>query len=129
MYNVPRISMYNEVVNMPKINKGLMSGSTALLVLHLIGIRDMYGYEIVKELETRSENVFSLKEGTLYPILHSLEKDGLVTSYESVADTGKQRKYYSITKKGSTGLAMKKTEWKAFSRGVEKVIGDLSYAE
>jgi PadR family transcriptional regulator PadR len=114
---------------MQKINKGLMSGSTALLVLHLITLRDMYGYEIVKELESRSQNVFSLKEGTLYPVLHLLEKDGLVTSYERLAESGKLRKYYSITKKGHAALAEKKEEWSAFSKGVNAVLGGLSYAE
>lgn len=112
---------------MPKFSKGLMSGSTALLVLHLISIKDMYGYEIVKELEIRSQNVFSLKEGTLYPILHGLEKDGLVNSYTQVADTGKKRKYYRMTKKGINVLADKKEEWKAFSNGVNTVIGDPCY--
>lgn len=114
---------------MQKISKGLMSGSTALLVLHLIDLRDMYGYEIVKELESRSENVFSLKEGTLYPVLHSLENGGLVTSYEKLADTGKLRRYYSITKKGKAALAEKKAEWEIFSKSVDKVIGGChSYA-
>lgn len=113
---------------MSKTGKGLMSGSAALLVLHLIGLRDMYGYEIVKELELRSENVFSLKEGTMYPVLHSLEKDGLVTSYESLAETGKLRKYYSITKKGSAALEQKKAEWKEYQTAINKVIGDYCYA-
>ena len=113
---------------MKKINKALMSGSTALLVLHLISIRDMYGYEIVSELEARSQNVFSLKEGTLYPVLHGLEKDGFTTSYMQNADTGKKRKYYKITKKGTTSLAQRKEEWTAFSSGVRNVIGEVSYA-
>lgn len=109
-------------------NKTLMPGSVSLLVLHLIALKDMYGYEIVKELESRSENVFSLKEGTLYPVLHSLEKDGLVTSYESLADTGKLRKYYSLTKKGHEALEQKKAEWKEYQAAVNKVIGDFCYA-
>ena len=114
---------------MQKISKGLMSGSTALLVLHLISARNMYGYEIIRDLERRSESVFSLKEGTLYPILHSLEKDGLVASYEKCADSGKQRRYYGITKEGTAALAGKKAEWEAFSKGVNNVIGVLSYAK
>lgn len=113
---------------MPKFNKGLMSGSTALLVLHLISTQDMYGYEIVRELELRSKNVFSLKEGTLYPVLHGLEKDGLATSYMQTADTGKKRKYYQITKRGLNALDEKRAEWKAFSGGINNVIGEISYA-
>jgi len=114
---------------MRNISKGYMSGSTGLLVLHLIDIRDMYGYEIIKELESRSENVFSLKEGTLYPVLHSLEQEGLIASYEKLAESGKLRKYYSITKKGRAALAEKKKEWNIFSKGVNAVLGGLSYAK
>ncbi len=131
------------------MNKGLMSGSTALMVLHLIGARDMYGYEIVRELDARSDNVFVLKEGTLYPVLHGLENDGYVQSYAKLADNGKERKYYQITKKGMRALAEKRAEWKLFSSTVntvleepadeigpecvsgrrQTVLGDLSYAE
>lgn len=57
-----------------KISKELAKGSTGLLVLSVISKTDMYGYQIIKTLEVMSENVFSLNEGTLYPILHSLEK-------------------------------------------------------
>jgi PadR family transcriptional regulator, regulatory protein PadR len=112
-----------------KISKGLMSGSTSLMVLSLLSVRDMYGYEIIQELEVRSENVFSLNEGTLYPVLHTLENGGFAQSYEKTAGTGKIRKYYSITKKGAAQLAEKKAEWKTFSSGVDKVLGELSYAE
>ncbi len=113
---------------MQKLSKGLISGSTALLVLHIISTQDMYGYEMIKELDEKSKNVFTLKEGTLYPVLHGLEKDGFAISYVKIAHTGKKRKYYSITKRGHAALAQKKAEWKAFSEGVNNVIGDLSYA-
>ncbi len=114
---------------MDNINKSLMVGSTALMVMHLLSEKDMYGYEIVSELERRSENVFSLKEGTLYPVLHGLEKDGFAASYTELAGTGKQRKYYALTKKGIAVLAQKKDEWKRYSKGVNTVIGELNYAK
>lgn len=114
---------------MEKLNKGLMTGSTALMIMHLLSEKDMYGYEIVKELEKRSENVFSLKEGTLYPVLHGLEKDGFASSYLESAQTGKKRKYYKLTKKGIGVLAQKKAEWKLFSKGVNTVIGEFEYAK
>lgn len=112
---------------MVKISKGLMAGSTALMVLHLIAERDMYGYEIVHELEQRSDNVFSLKEGTLYPVLHGLENDGYAQSYMQAAESGKPRKYYSITQKGRKALAEKKAEWTVFSKSVNLVIGGLCH--
>ena len=62
-----------------KISKELIKGSTALLVLSVIAGKEMYGYQIIRELESLSEEVFSLNEGTLYPILHSLEKEGFLS--------------------------------------------------
>ena len=61
-----------------KISKELAKGSTALLVLSVISKRDMYGYQITEELSLRSQNVFQMKSGTLYPLLHTLEQKGLV---------------------------------------------------
>ena len=112
---------------MPAINKSLMAGSTTLMVLHLIAERDMYGYEVVRELEQRSSSVFSLKEGTLYPVLHSLENDGYVQSYMQTAENGKPRKYYRVTQKGRKALAEKKAEWAVFSGGVNQVLGGLCH--
>ena len=77
-----------------KISKELAKGSTGLLVLSVISKTDMYGYQIIKTLEVMSENVFSLNEGTLYPILHSLEKEGSLESYWCEAE-GRKRKYYN----------------------------------
>ncbi len=56
----------------------------------------MYGYEMIKELELRSEQVFSLKEGTLYPILHALEAEDLIESYWEETESQRKRKYYSM---------------------------------
>ena len=69
-------------------DKTLLSGSTTLLVLSLLSEGDKYGYEMIAELDRRSDHTFALKEGTLYPILHTLEKDGAVKSYEKEAPTG-----------------------------------------
>jgi len=104
-----------------KISRELISGSTPMMVLSVIKSEDMYGYRIIRELETRSENAFSLKEGTLYPILHALEKEKLVESYWVTAD-GRKRKYYHITKKGAKRLAEKKKEFEEFSISVSKVL-------
>ena len=70
----------------------------------------MYGYEMIEGLRERSQNVFELKAGTLYPLLHNLEEKGLLTVYEKEAGN-KVRKYYSITKHGKKILDEKKGEW------------------
>ena len=69
-----------------------------MLLLKLLEENDMYGYQMIEQLQQRSDNVFALKAGTLYPLLHNLEEQGLLQSYEQTADTGRKRKYYSITK-------------------------------
>ena len=109
-----------------KVNKELLKGSTKLVVLSLLEKENMYGYEMIRKLSEKSENVFELQEGTLYPILHSLEADNFITSYWD--NTGaKKRKYYSLTNEGKKQLKEKKEEWKTFSSGVNQVIGGVLF--
>lgn len=109
-----------------KINKELLKGSTTMIILNLLSKQNMYGYEMIKKLSMQSENVFELKEGTLYPILHTLEEKSLIISYWDES-TSKRRKYYSITEKGRKDLESRKEEWKIFSTGINKVIGGVSF--
>ncbi|MCI8901094.1 MAG: helix-turn-helix transcriptional regulator [Lachnospiraceae bacterium] len=104
------------------INKSLISGSTSMLILRLLEDKDMYGYEMIETLEAKSNNVFTLKAGTLYPLLHSLEEKDLLTSYESEVN-GKIRKYYSITKGGKRFLRSRKEEWQEYQTAVVNVLG------
>lgn len=106
-----------------KIEKSLLSGSTPLLVLSLLKDGDKYGYEMIEELAKRSDDTFLLKEGTLYPLLHTLEKEGLVMSYSKVTPSGRERKYYRLTPAGGERLTYKEQEWKLFSEKVNAVIG------
>ena len=110
------------------VDKSLLGGSTILMLLSLLEGKDCYGYEIIKELETRSEGVFKFKEGTLYPVLHKMENLGYVKSYRKTGDNGKERKYYGITLAVKTALADKKESWREFSVSVNKVIGGEGYA-
>ena len=110
-----------------KISKELAKGSTGLLVLSVISKTDMYGYQIIKTIEQTSEDVFSLNEGTLYPILHSLEKEGCLEAYWCEAE-GRKRKYYRITAKGLGELESRKQEWNTFSNAVTRVLGGVEHA-
>lgn len=111
-----------------KIEKSLLSGSTPLLILALLKDGDKYGYEMVSELARRSDNTFELKEGTLYPLLHSLENNKLVKSYTKEAPGGRQRKYYHLTEEGLKQLEHKSAEWSLFSEKVNAVLGYVSPA-
>lgn len=105
-----------------KADKSLLTGSATLLVLSLLSGEDKYGYQMIAELEAKSDHTFTMKEGTLYPILHTLEKEGAVRSYEKAAPTGRTRKYYHITKKGLRLLDTKKEEWTIFSQAVNAIL-------
>lgn len=103
------------------VDKALLSGSTAMLILKLLEEKDMYGYEMIESLSKRSQNVFELKAGTLYPLLHLLEEKALLTSYEKAVN-GKTRKYYGVTKDGKKYFRQKKEEWVQFTDAVNSVI-------
>ena len=100
----------------------MRKGSTTVLILSLLTERPMYGYQLAKELASRSGGVFEFKEGTLYPALHRMEKDGLLTSYWEVVEEGPSRKYYTITEKGQDALAAKSHDWGEFARALLKVL-------
>ncbi len=108
-------------------DKNLLGGTTALLLLSLLSNQDMYGYEIIKELELRSDSSFQFKEGTLYPVLHKMENMGWLKSYLSKGDAGRERKYYQITVKGKKQLALEKEQWNVFTESVEKVVFGWQY--
>ena len=88
------------------IEKSLVQGSLSMLIMRLLDEKDMYGYEMIETLRNRSNDVFELKAGSLYPLLHSLEDKNFVTSYEDDS-TGKTRKYYHLTKEGKKQLTAK----------------------
>lgn len=108
------------------IDKSLLSGSTTMLLLQLLEEKDMYGYEMIDTLRSRSNNIFELKAGTLYPLLHSLEDKNYLSSYEEESN-GKVRKYYRISKEGKKYLTQKRNEWKEYSDAVSKVLGGNCY--
>ena len=107
---------------MARGDKAALPGGTATLVLALLKEGEMYGYQIIEELEKRSNQVFQLQEGTLYPILHSLEKAKLVTAREQETPTGRRRRYYRLTAAGLQALEEKKEEWQTFSRAVTAIL-------
>lgn len=96
--------------------------NTRLLVLSLLTGEDMYGYQMIVELARRSNHTFEMKEGTLYPVLHGLEREGYVEAYQQEAPTGRTRKYYHLTGRGGMALKSEKEEWQAYSGAVNAVL-------
>ena len=95
---------------------------TQLLVLSLLAGEDMYGYQMILELARRSDHTFEMTEGTLYPVLHGLERQGYVEAYQQEAPTGRVRKYYHLTRRGEAALKKEAEAWKAYSGAVNAVL-------
>ena len=105
-----------------EFSQDLIKGTVVPVILKLLNERAMYGYEIIKVVNQRTDNAFAWKEGTLYPWLHRLEGDGLISSEWVAADNGRQRKYYRISRKGQSLLTEKTAEWAAFSKAVNALL-------
>src|SRR4030042_1431997 len=100
----------------------LLKGNTDSLLLCLINNQPMYGYQIIKEIEKRSNGYFQFKEGTLYPALHRLEKAGLIQGRWQRLPSGQERRYYYITPKGQKVLVERLAIWQDFSTAVSLII-------
>lgn len=98
-----------------------------MLLLSLLSNKDMYGYQISGELKERSNDYFLLKEGSLYPLLHSLEQDELIRAYWDEGENKRKKKYYSITDKGKKVLSKEKKEWKKYSGYINNIIGGVLF--
>lgn len=107
---------------MNRTNPEFLNGVPELLVLQLLARREMYGYELVKEIQTRSKDEFRFGEGCIYPCLHGLEKAKLVTS-RRVEAGGRSRYYYRLTARGRKRLESLTAEWQRVAGGVTLIVG------
>ena len=106
-----------------RIERQLKKGALELMVLRLLAERPGYGYELLTELRRRSGGYFSLREGTLYPILYRLEDDGLLRSGWSAGEgRSAPKKTYEITQKGRCALAEGQALWREFSAAVSGLL-------
>lgn len=101
----------------------LLRGNTEALLLYLVDEMDFtYGYQLIKEIKTRSHGYFQFKEGTIYPALRKLENDGLIAGEWQQVPSGMQRRYYRITDKGREVLRDKLAIWKDFIAAINLII-------
>ena len=101
------------------VSRNLVSGNTTMLLLQMLSQKDMYGYEMIETLSERSNNVFELKVGTLYPLLHSLVQSGYLTCYEEEVN-GKVRD-------GRVYHEKLVKEWRTYANAVSGMIGGECY--
>ena len=100
------------------MNTQFKKGVLEICVLSVISDKDMYGYELVQNIS----EVIDVNEGTIYPILRRLTKEGYFETYMKESNEGPARKYYKITDLGNTVLKEQVDEWKSFVKAIEKII-------
>jgi DNA-binding PadR family transcriptional regulator len=93
------------------ISKDLIAASATPLILSILAEGDSYGYAIIKRVRDLSAGKMEWTDGMLYPVLHRLERQGLVESYVDTSATGRERKYYRLKQQGSKALAEHRSQW------------------
>ncbi len=106
-----------------KFESQLLKGIAPVVVLEILSRGQMYGYELSQTIEQRSGEVLTLGKGTLYPLLYNLEARKLVKGKWEDSDSGRKRRYYSITSKGKDELARQKAQLKELTAGLNLVFG------
>lgn len=106
---------------MARSNPPFMSGVPELLLLQQLQKDEMYGYELVKAVRAATGDAITLGEGVIYPVLHSLEKSGALSSRRRKVD-GRTRVYYALTRKGAERLDALHGEWQRVQNGVKLAL-------
>ena len=99
-----------------------LRGSLDLLVLKTLSLAPMHGWGISQRVQQISEGVLEVNQGSLYPALQRLEKDGLITSEWGTTDNNRRARYYRITASGRKALGDQLESWRRFAAGLEAVL-------
>ena len=117
--------MYNERMKTPTAPgpaQDYLKGGLALLILATLRDGPAHGYGLARTIEQRTENALALREGTLYPALHTLERDGLISSAWETPENGRERKVYTLTQSGEKKLEEWSHGWQQFVTAVGRVL-------
>ncbi len=98
-----------------------LKGSLSMLILQLLSHGSSHGYQIAKQIKQQSEGVLDFKEGTLYPTLHNMEKQGLLEAYTQ-KENGRTRRYYQITEAGQDALIHERETWERYTQAVNVIM-------
>lgn len=112
--------------NTPQAERGigreLKRGALDLIVLHTLGLGEAYGYEIVSKILAKTDGIFVVTDGTIYPVLYRLENAGFVGVRWETPERGVPRKYYKLTPKGREEWAALKEEWSLFAGAMQQLL-------
>lgn len=103
----------------------LAKGTAVPLVLRILTEGPNHGYGIIQEIRQRSGGLVEFTEGTIYPLLHTLEQEGLVASAWETTPSGRRRKLYSLTDAGARRLAHLAADWRQFRAAVDAILGNM----
>ena len=106
---------------MDKLSKELIGASSIPIILSILSVNESYGYQIIQNVKELSNGKIEYGDGTLYPVLHKLEKKGLIESYWKIADSGRKRKYYKISSNGKKELLTEKENWAVINQIISKL--------
>jgi len=106
-----------------RVRANIARGSTELVILSLLAEQPLYGFDISRRIEERTEGALRFELASLYPMLYDLERRGLVKGQWRPSNTGRDRRYYSLTPKGKTQLAPLRREWRSFFQALDCLAG------
>ncbi|MHC4415992.1 MAG: PadR family transcriptional regulator [Planctomycetota bacterium] len=104
-----------------RVERELMRGAGPVAVLKLLERREMYGYELIEALSSETGGVLAMGQSTLYPMLYNLEAKGLIASRRREAESGRERKYYALTRKGARRLGRDTQQWRSAVRAMARL--------
>jgi len=107
----------------------LLKGNIQTIILAVLETGSLHGYGIAKEIERRSDDALAFGEGTIYPALKALEREGLIVGTWNTSSGGPAKKLYSLTEPGTRELDRRRGVWRRFSRTIDQVIGGQPDAE
>jgi len=100
----------------------LLQGTLDLLILQVVALGPVHGYAIAQRLQHTSKDVLQVQQGTLYPALHRLEERGWLKADWRATDTGREAKFYGLTKAGKARLEQERSEWERMARAIGLVL-------
>ena len=106
----------------------MLKGHLDMIVLAALSSGPAHGYAVIQEIQRRSGGAFELPEGTIYPALHRLEEAGLLSSHWTTAESGRRRRVYALTKRGTRALADQRAIWQRFADAIGGLLGHPGHA-